>query len=334
MFEGKTLFQYYTLVRLLQQKQVVLLLSLDGQRLYLFYHNGVHTILTALLDDEDLPNPKKSTSKVFIWSLIDIQERDEPHWLLTRPPCSPVQTARLDSCRHNIWNKERMPLTTGLPLWTHDELAQGYVLPISSFSLSSENTLSRLPYQEKYHTLLNALRKVYTSTSLHRWDPLEAFPGARALLEECEEGAIMLPLSPEDALSYLLEVAIDRFGYSARDAFSGVFNFNATTLCHERAFDVQYPDLQDAVILLPNNSGNADSSLSRHILTLSPVYHGPLMGVTWTVNFKSDWIARCMIKKLAAADDVALQQQISFFQNTQQAKQFQNGSLDHLLIAV
>jgi hypothetical protein len=330
MSEGKTLFQYYTLVRLLQQKQIVLLLSLDGQRLYLFYHDRVHTILTASLDDEDLPSPKKSTLKVFIWSLIDIQERDEPNWLLTRPPCLPVQTARLDSCRYKIWDKHRMPLCTGLPLWTHEELAQGYVLPISSFSPSSENTLPRLPYQEKYHSLLNAIRKVYTSTSLHRWDPLEAFPGIRALLEEGD----VLPPSPEDALGYLLEVAIDHFGHSARDAFSGVFNFNATILCHERAFDVQYPDLQDAVITLPNNNGNADSSLSRHILALSPVYRGPLMGVTWTVNFKSNWIARCMVKKLAAADDAALQQQISF-QNTRRAKAMLEwfGPLAHRCIA-
>jgi hypothetical protein len=130
------LFRYYTLVRLLQQKQVVLLLSLDGQRLYLFYHDGVYTMLTASLDDDlqDLPNRKILSSKVFIWSLIDIQERNEPDWLLTRPPCLPVQTAPLDSCRYKIWNKERTPLPTGLPLWTHDELAQGYVLPISSFS--------------------------------------------------------------------------------------------------------------------------------------------------------------------------------------------------------
>ena len=98
----------------------------------------------------------------------------------------------------------------------------------------------------------------------------------------------MLLPSPEDALSYLLEVAVDRFGHSARDVFSGVFDFDAATLCHESAFDIQYADLQAAVITLPNNNESTDSSISHHILALSPVYRGPLMGVNCTVNFKSD----------------------------------------------
>jgi len=107
------LFQYYTLVRLLQQKQVVLLLSLDGQRLYLFYHDGVYTILTASLDDEGpIFNPKKSTSKVFIWSLIDIQERDEPNWRLTRPPYHPWQ--QFKSLLGGFFDRRIPPLRGGI----------------------------------------------------------------------------------------------------------------------------------------------------------------------------------------------------------------------------
>jgi hypothetical protein len=134
MFEGKTLFQYYVLVRLLQQKQVVLFLSRSGQDLYLFYHDGVHTIPTASLKDASLPRPSTLLSDVFIWSLFDIPERNEPNTLLVFPPCVPVQTTSPDPCRYKTWDKQRSPLFTALPLWTRDELARGYVFPTSSFS--------------------------------------------------------------------------------------------------------------------------------------------------------------------------------------------------------
>ena len=116
MFEGKTLFQYYALVCLLQQKQVILLLSLDGQWLYLFYYNSVHTTLVDEVQGLNLPDCKMLSSKVFIWSLFDIQEQNELKRLLTCPPCLPVQTAPLDLCQYKIWDKELSPLLTGLLL--------------------------------------------------------------------------------------------------------------------------------------------------------------------------------------------------------------------------
>ncbi|KIM35042.1 hypothetical protein M413DRAFT_449923 [Hebeloma cylindrosporum] len=299
---GNTLFQYYALIRLLQQKQVVLLLSPDAQQLFLFYHDGVHTMRTKSLDDEYmLPECKIPSSEVFIWSLFDIPERKEPEWLLARPPCLPVQVAPLDPCRYKIWFKERLPLLLGLPLWTREELIQG------------------LPYQRKYPALLDAFCKVYASTSLDRWDLLEAFPGVRALLEKCQD-ADLLPPTPEDAINYLLDVAIYRFGYSAGDVFSALFDFEAATRHHERAFDIQLSDLQAAAVALPNMYQSADSSISRHILALTLVSRGPLTMVDWTVNFKSDWIAKCMVNKLAAAEDAGLREQVKFFQGTEGAK--------------
>lgn len=109
--------------------------------LYLFYHDGVHTIPTASLKDSDLPIPSTSLSDVFIWSLFDISERNEPNTLLVLPPCVPVQTTSPDPCRYKTWDKQRSPLFTALPLWTRDELTQGYVLPILSFSPPSQNAL-------------------------------------------------------------------------------------------------------------------------------------------------------------------------------------------------
>jgi hypothetical protein len=128
VFEGKTLFLYYLLVRLLQRKQVVLF-SPDGEWLYLFYHGEVYTTsMTAFVTKGIrvlLPNPISYSSKVFIWSLFDIYKREEPETLLVAYPCFPVQTASPNPIRYKIWNKGNIPLRTGLPLWTRDELAQG-----------------------------------------------------------------------------------------------------------------------------------------------------------------------------------------------------------------
>ena len=132
LFEGKTLLEFYFLVRLLQRKQVVLF-SPDGQRLYLFYHTEVYTISMETVNrDISLPNPIPS-SKVFIWSLFDIRDRKEPEGFMVTRPCCPVQTASPSPIRYKTWQKESQPLTTGFPLWSRDELVQGYILLITHF---------------------------------------------------------------------------------------------------------------------------------------------------------------------------------------------------------
>jgi hypothetical protein len=95
VFEGKTLFLYYLLVRLLQQKQVVLF-SPNSKKLFLFYHNGVYTASMNMLDTGIgilLPNPVSYSLHVFIWLLFDIHKREEPETFLVAYPCLPVQTA-------------------------------------------------------------------------------------------------------------------------------------------------------------------------------------------------------------------------------------------------
>ena len=125
MFEGKTLFSYYLLVRLLQRKQVVLF-SPDGERVFFFYVHEVYTVSMDALagGDASLPNPI-SSSNVFIWSLFDINELKAPKSVLVTSPCFPVQTASPNPVRYKTWDKQRFPLLTGLPLWTRDELVKG-----------------------------------------------------------------------------------------------------------------------------------------------------------------------------------------------------------------
>ena len=110
---------------------------MDGAHVFLFYHDRVYTTTTASLADvqreEQYPLPKLLSSNVFLWSLFDIKGKNEPQTFLVERPCLPVQTASLGPSQYKTWDKERAPLLTGLPLWTCDELAQGYALPISCF---------------------------------------------------------------------------------------------------------------------------------------------------------------------------------------------------------
>ena len=183
-------------------------------------------------------------------------------------------------------------------------------LIITHFRPLSEHTLLSLQYQDDYPYLLNALYKVYGSSSPDPSDPLDNYPGARELLEErySEEGAV-LP-SPEDAIDYLLDAAIHRFGYSARDVFSAVFNYPDMTGLHEDAFDLNYTDVRAAVPALSKNH-----TVSHRILALTPVDQGPLVRVYWDVDFKSDWVARNVVRKLSEAEDIEIRQQISFFRS-------------------
>ena len=182
------------------------------------------------------------------------------------------------------------------------------ILTDNTYLSMSECTLLRLQHQQKYHTLLAALGD-YISSSPILSDTLDIFPGARELLEEhySEEDSVQPSLS--DALDCLLDAAIDRFGYSARDVFGAVFNYQWMTQQHEEAFCIKYADLHAAVSALfkqeaPNNS------ISNRILALSPVDKGPLWNVCWKVDFKSTWVAKSVMQNLGEAEDDEIGRQI------------------------
>ncbi|KAF8803006.1 hypothetical protein BYT27DRAFT_7196153 [Phlegmacium glaucopus] len=302
---GKTLFQYYLLIRLLQLKQVVLF-TLDGEDLLLFYHDAVYQGVLGDIRREVLPEAKSPSSNIFIWSLFDIEGQNEPETILVQAPCLPVQTASPNPSRYKTWYKERAPLLTALPLWTHDELMKG------------------LPYQKRYNSLIGLLQNLYPSSSADQDDEqLDKFPGARALLreyeKECEEACEEeeeeeggLP-SAEGALDYILKAAIDRFGFSARDVFSAVFNYETTTRDHENAFNINYDELLAIVSTLGSDQSSMHST-SHKILALSPVYSGPFVRVDWDIHFKSEWVGRSVLQRMGVAEDVALRHLIRTLQ--------------------
>ena len=152
---------------------------------------------------------------------------------------------------------------------------------------------ARLKHQTQYNDLMDALRNYHLDQS-----PLDAFPGSRVLLNEREEDEDDAgPFSAEDALNYLLDESIDRFGYSARDVYHGVFNYDQTTRQHQVAFQINYDQLTEAVQALSANNA-APHAISHKILALIPTDSVAFNDVRWQIDFKSDWVSRSVIKRL------------------------------------
>ena len=113
----------YLLIRLLQQRQIVLF-TVDGVRLYLFYHDQVYFGQIASFT---LTLPESTKDDIFIWSLFDIKNREEPAEVLLRPQCLPVLTASPDGSEYRIWKAKgtMAPQVVIMPMWGRDELARG-----------------------------------------------------------------------------------------------------------------------------------------------------------------------------------------------------------------
>ena len=145
---------------------------------------------------------------------------------------------------------------------------------------------------------MHALRKYHQDSSQRA---LASFGGTHILLQDRAEDDAG-PLPPEDALDYLLNESIDRFGYSARDVYNGVFDYDGTTIEHEEAFGINYNELIEAVRGLSGNY-SPPHARSYKILACSPLHIDAFSRVRWQVNFKSNWVARAVIKRLGKAEN-------------------------------
>ena len=203
-----------------------------------------------------------------------------------------------------------------------------------------------MKHQEDYENLRVALRNFF-SWDQGEGDPLVAFSSVRALLKEREEREAEDALlkkrddeeegkeehkqkmmetgakeeeNVEESLDYLLDVAIERFGYSARFVFRAIFDFDSTTELFQDAFNISFQQLKDTVTSLANNSA-INFQLCNRIVAISPVYPAlnPLGRVRWKVAFNSDWVATEIMKKLNAAENIEVRQVIHFFRGIPQA---------------
>ena len=201
-------------------------------------------------------------------------------------------------------------------------------------------TIPRLQFQNFYHPLLDVLHDVYSDTE-HLKDPiavLKVFADAGAILQECyptikgEDGEDTLTPSPEDALYSLLDAAIERFGYAARDVFQAMAGFNIWTHLHETAFTMSYEDLQRAIVALASSNNVPDFGVSNRIIVSQPIFYDNFTSDRWKLDFKSDWVAKNMLKQLYSAEDIEIRQRINFFDRSRKHRHLQGGTLSRLLI--
>ncbi|KAJ3502076.1 hypothetical protein NLJ89_g9049 [Agrocybe chaxingu] len=80
--------------------------------------------------------------------------------------------------------------------------------------------------------------------------------------------------------------------------FSAVFDYDGTTEDHKAAFNTKCTELLEAVNALSHHQ-SANEDTSNWLLPLSPFYRGYLMRPGCAVDFKSDWVARSIIKNRA-----------------------------------
>ena len=117
---GKTTFQMFTLARLLSAHQVVLLC--DNSELYLFFRRKVYNQSA----ESRIVLPQ---SRYPIWALIDVdyQDREPPYALTGSASVWPIQTSPPNPVRWKNWAKQTGAAILGMPLWTMEELIEGYV---------------------------------------------------------------------------------------------------------------------------------------------------------------------------------------------------------------
>lgn len=184
-------------------------------------------------------------------------------------------------------------------------------------SLTAKYTIHRLPYQPSYSSLLDALRKAHLGPPEHGSDPLREFPGARAILQD--RAADFVSPSLKNSLGFLLDEAICLFGFSPGDVYNAVFDHQCAV--QGQAFSkIGIRHLMNAIIGFPTY-WNTNYIASDYFLAISPVYPAEgLWMVTWTVDFKSDWVARNFIQKLTETEDESIWREVGLLQRNPHAQ--------------
>ncbi|KAF8516549.1 hypothetical protein BU17DRAFT_92638 [Hysterangium stoloniferum] len=120
---------------------------------------------------------------------------------------------------------------------------------------------------------------------------------------------------PFDAL---LDVAIEHFGYVARDVFNAMFYFNAMTVAHKKAVQISHRALQEIIAAFARGDSVFDPHIYHWILVIRPITSGHLLEDRWALNFKSDMVGRSMPKQLHVTGDIIIRQKINIFRQMPQ----------------
>jgi len=123
---GKTTFQKFMLAQLISTQEVVLLC--DSYKILLFFRGRVYHRSTNSGFDF-LPTPP-ITLYYPIWALVDVGLRQEPP-ITESSYIWPVQTSSPNPIRWRDWSKHNKAALLGMPLWSMEELSEGYVFACS-----------------------------------------------------------------------------------------------------------------------------------------------------------------------------------------------------------
>jgi len=187
-----------------------------------------------------------------------------------------------------------------------------------------------LQYQKYYQDLLDALAEAYPEGSSppprSPQDALQCFPGIYELFAQhhfdpTTSASLDLPIgSPsENALAWLLDMAIEHFGFVARDVFAAVFDFRAVELLHEDAFKVGFDNLADSVMALIAGDRHPINNTRHYIISMHSPDNSVIDKTSYQLKWKSDWVLMKVTKTLRLTKDTEIQQKISVFQNLLQS---------------
>lgn len=121
---GKTTYQKFMLARLIATRQVVLLCN--NSSAHLFYCGQVYRRPMDVTVFERLPT-HKNIEYCPILALIDVDYNNRGPPITDSSNIWPIQTSSPNPVRWKAWSKQNKAAMLGMPLWSIDELAEGYV---------------------------------------------------------------------------------------------------------------------------------------------------------------------------------------------------------------
>ena len=119
---GKSNFLRFILAWLLSDGQVVLLC--DNDQTYLFYRGKVYFRPTHI-GFTDLPVHRTAPNRS-IWAPIDVDYLDRGPPIRSATVVWPIQAASPNPIRWSSWHKQLNAALWGAPLWSLEELIEGY----------------------------------------------------------------------------------------------------------------------------------------------------------------------------------------------------------------
>jgi len=120
----------------------------------------------------------------------------------------------------------------------------------------------------------------------------------------------------ENALLWLLKMAIEHFGFVPRDAYAAVFDFRTVKKLHEDAFGVGFEKLENIIATLTDQ--NYAEKSSHRIICIHPAKEDDVGRSQ--LKWKSRWVAMRIAERLQETEDTVIRQKISYFRELPQTR--------------